>query len=224
MMYGMQHALALLAAAGGSPATPFLVGLGAALFAAILLARWRRIAAERRAAEGSGAESAPTLSTSRFWSLVEEAKVAAGPDPQHRPAALQRLLKELDPDDIARFDARYREVRSKGATDALRTAAHLIRGGADEVTFGLVRDWLISEGRDVYERARKDPDSIAALGAREVTSLEPYGYAAKRAYKARANAQLAGTERAEPHSTRAPEWDRAAAAAALPGLAQIYRG
>ena len=114
--------------ASGSSRVPFIIGIAALAFAAMMIAKMRRDRALRRSAEGSGAEPSRTMGATRFWSLVAEAKEAAGSDPQHRPAALQRLLKNLEADDIERFDARYREVREKSATAALRTAAHLIRG------------------------------------------------------------------------------------------------
>lgn len=162
------------------------------------------------------------MSSTTFWGLIEGAKAEAGPDPMHRTAALLRSLKALEPEEIAKFHSRYADERDDAATDGLRSAAHLMHGGCSEVAFLHFRDWVISEGENVFDAARKNADSLADLGKQELFVLEPFGYAAKRAYKSKAAKQLPGLGDEPAKTTRDPEWDEAAVRAALPRLAQLY--
>lgn len=172
---------------------------------------------------GSSADEAGRpMGRSSFWDEVEAAKNAAGDDAMDRPAQLLRSLKAMEADDIARFDSRYREERARADRAEVRAAAQLMRGGLGDVEFGHFVDWLISEGKAVFEGALSNPDSLADLGKRKVTSLEAFGYAAKRAYKSRANRPLPGTAETAQHSTDAPDFDVAAARAACPRLAELY--
>lgn len=215
--------LTLLQEGSGLPRSAYVIG-GVVLAVIVLLvvvdrrrkARLAAAEAERRAA----AEGPRPMSTGRFWELVASAREAAGPDPLHRPDHLQRALRALDPDEVAAFNAAYGKRKVDAYTEDLRMAAHLILGGADETAFSHFRDWLLSEGREVYEAALEDPNSLADCGTPEVRRLEPFAYAAKRAYKAAAARPMPGYAFVAEHSTRAAEWDEATARERFPRLAR----
>lgn len=181
---------------------------------------WRRARA-KRAREAAVLEGPRPMGGGDFWGLVETAKGKAGPDPLHRPAELTRALKSEDPNDIERFQSRYLEVRQAADTQGLRAAAHLVHGGCSDVEFVHFRDWLISEGEDVYEAAVADADSLADLGHRGLYSLEAFGYAAKRAYKSVAGRSFPVRGQDVAKTTRAPEWSESEARATLPRLSGV---
>lgn len=183
----------------------------------------RKKRAREAAAEALAAKEGPRpMGTGRFWSTVQGAKDGAGPDPLHRVDHLTRALREMDAADIAAFNSRYGERKADAHFEELQAAAHLMLGGCNETDFSHFRDWLISEGEATYAAALSDPDSLADLGRVEVLRLEAFGYAAKRAYKSKASAAMPGYAVVPDKTTRAPEWDEAAARARLPKLAAIY--
>ena len=62
-----------------------------------------------------------------------------------------------------RAHAQLRDARGWANRWDLWAAAHLALGGASDDSFLDFRNWLISHGRETYERASADPASIADL-------------------------------------------------------------
>ncbi len=183
----------------------------------------RKKRAAQAEAEARAAKEGPKpMGADRFWSIIDGAKGAAGPDPLHRSDHLTRTLRDMDAKEIAAFNSRYGERKADAHFEDMQTAAHLMLGGCNETDFSHFRDWLISEGQAAYEAAVKEPDSLAELGKIEVLRLESFGYAAKRAYKSKASAAMPGYAVVPDKTTRPPEWDAAAARTRLPKLAGLY--
>ncbi len=86
--------------------------------------------------------------------------------------------------DFARhFEARY----NRAYRWDLWGAAWLLLGGASDDAFDYFRCWLIGQGREVFEGALHDPDSLAELlddfDERVDGDGEELGYAADEAYE-----------------------------------------
>jgi hypothetical protein len=101
----------------------------------------------------------------RFWDVIGFAcKHEFGPDFQRAwRSALVAALMTLPPDEIARFD-RWFDDR----TDALYShdhwaAAYVINGGASDDGFYYFQCWLVGMGKQVYDAALADPDSLAEV-------------------------------------------------------------
>ena len=43
-------------------------------------------------------------------------------------------------------------------------AAYLMKGGCSDDAFDYFRGWLVAQGRRTWERALRDPDTLAELG------------------------------------------------------------
>jgi hypothetical protein len=99
----------------------------------------------------------------RFWDLIA---VACKHDVEEDftdewGLPLVEQLMTLPPEDIVRFDRWFYDK-----TDALDTydhwgAAYFINGGASDSVFYYFRCWLVGMGKQIYEAALKDPDSLA---------------------------------------------------------------
>lgn len=57
-----------------------------------------------------------------------------------------------------------------------------MNGGCSDDGFKYFRDWLISEGQEVYESAVAEPDSLVSFAKRDYFELEHYGYSALHAF------------------------------------------
>ncbi|MGO4426029.1 DUF4240 domain-containing protein [Streptomyces sp. MCAF7] len=135
------------------------------------------------------------MDTDRFWTVIESAR-AAGPDgkPGDKPfdEALVDLLAGLSKEDILEFQTRFDEIHDAVYRWDVWAAGYLIGGGCSDDSFIDFRAGLIALGREWYERAAADPDSLAghpavieavAGGVDEALFYEEVNYAASRAFE-----------------------------------------
>jgi hypothetical protein len=127
------------------------------------------------------------VDTDTFWSLVEDTRAEAAeaaPDSvvEEHVATLTAALEELSDDEVRGFDRQLRAARGRANRWDLWAAAYVALGGASDDSFLDFRNWLISHGRDVFERALADPDSVADLewdeDENDFGSAEEWSYAA----------------------------------------------
>lgn len=100
---------------------------------------------------------------SELWDLVETARDEAdNPDDADAVAErLTRLLAEAQPETIEGFDVALGGLIAESYRTDLWAAAYLINGGASDDAFDYFRGWLVAQGRDVYEAALAEPDTLA---------------------------------------------------------------
>ena len=99
-----------------------------------------------------------------FWGLVEDARGAVDDtvaDPDGVADALVKVLGGLEADQIAGFGAELARLQVESYRWGLWAAAYLINSGASEDGFDSFRGWLIAQGREVWEGALAEPDSLA---------------------------------------------------------------
>src|SRR5262249_18997583 len=101
----------------------------------------------------------------KFWQIIERA-AKADHDPDAHMEALRAELRELPLDEIISFEVAFRRYLNEAYTWNLWGAAYVIHRFGSDDGFEYFRRWLVTRGRDVYERAVADPDSLAQLDAR----------------------------------------------------------
>ncbi|MFD8381180.1 DUF4240 domain-containing protein [Streptomyces sp. NPDC059679] len=135
------------------------------------------------------------MDTDRFWTVIEAAR-SGGPDgkPGDKPfdEVLVDLLAALSKSDILEFQTRFDEIHDAVYRWDVWAAAYLIGGGCSDDSFIDFRAGLIALGREWYERAAADPDSLAehpvvieaaADGGYEALFNEDVNYVASRAFE-----------------------------------------
>jgi Protein of unknown function (DUF4240) len=126
-----------------------------------------------------------------FWRLIEATKAAITPGASDQPALLQKRLEALAPEEIQAFDRTFQRLRAEAYRWDLWAAAYIIEGGCSDDGFMDFRAGLIGLGRDVFYEALRDPSTLAKQPSRGVDfSQEELAYAASRAYRARAGAEM----------------------------------
>jgi hypothetical protein len=131
------------------------------------------------------------MDESRFWSLIDAARSRAGDSEGARPSLLRTALAALPAAEIQAFQRLYDVALAHANRWDLWGAAYLMNGGCSDDGFRYFRDWLISEGRDTWQRALADPDSLADFPVRNEFELEAFGYAAQEAYAEHSDKELA---------------------------------
>ncbi len=98
------------------------------------------------------------MDLSQFWCLIDSTRGQA-----ERADALTLGLGALPPEQIVRFRLLFDDVLQAANTVDLWGAAHQINGGCTDDGFVYFRERLIELGRDVFDAAVKDPDSLALI-------------------------------------------------------------
>jgi hypothetical protein len=106
-----------------------------------------------------------------FWSLIEGARSASGGDCDRQVDALAEALQGHPPPAILDFRNLLGELLDRTYRYDLWGAAYLINGGCSNDGFDYFLGWLIAQGRDVYQAALQDPDSLVSHPL--VASLDP---------------------------------------------------
>ena len=157
-----------------------------------------------------------------FWAIVDAARDAGHVDMDARVNALRKLLMPLPASEIQSFQNHYDKLLSQSYRWDLWGAAYVINGGCSDDGFRHFRDWLISEGRSVFEAALADPESLANLPDVESPENELYGYVAGEAFKRTTGGtpeRNVSTEAADPAGV---PWEEDAVYDLFPKLAARY--
>jgi hypothetical protein len=159
-----------------------LIAVGLVLLAAIVSLS---LVAQTRATEVSrGAPMSDDERIDWFWGIIERTR-SPGADQDQQMAALAAELSELPPAQIEAFGAIFDRLLVETYSWDMWGAAYVIMGGASDDGFEYFRVWLISRGREVFERARANPDELATLipaDFEEVPDFELLAYVASNAW------------------------------------------
>ncbi|MYT70653.1 DUF4240 domain-containing protein [Streptomyces sp. cg28] len=136
------------------------------------------------------------MDETEFWEIVDSTREAAEGDPEDHAELLVDRLLQSDPDAVLDFARHFESRYNRAYRWDLWGAAWVLLGGASDDSFDFFRCWLIGQGREVFEGALHDPDSLAELlhdFDDEVDGDgEELGYAADEAYE-----ELTGTVAAD---------------------------
>ncbi len=119
----------------------------------------------------------------RFWTFVESAREAAGDDVDDRVSGLELVLLNQHPDEVQEFQDKYDELLQRANRRDLWDAAWLMNGGCTDAGFHHFRDWLISEGEQVFEAALADSQSLAGVAAPGRYELAAFGEVAAEVFE-----------------------------------------
>jgi hypothetical protein len=163
----------------------------------------------------------------RFWTIVAK---ACGSNPRKAEewgARLRAALEKLPPDEIVEWNHIFDRLAARAFTVDLWGAAYTINGGASDDGFYYFRCWLIGMGREVYETAVADPDSLADVVVRGIDAEAGIFAAAHAAWMA-----VTGRPDTDPYparkeraTLRGEDWDfddEAQVRRRLPRLADLY--
>ncbi|MFE1443160.1 DUF4240 domain-containing protein [Streptomyces sp. NPDC058739] len=132
------------------------------------------------------------MDETEFWALIDTTREAAEGDPEDQADLLVERLTGLDPESVLDFARHFESRYNRAYRWDLWGAAWVLLDGASDDAFDFFRCWLIGQGRDVFEGALHDPDSLAGLLVEFDEEIdgdgEELGYAADEAYE-----QLTGT-------------------------------
>ncbi len=98
-----------------------------------------------------------------FWTLIADTRRVVDGEPSKHASVLGRRLERLSGPEILAFEELWRTFDARAYRWDLWAAAYLLNGGCDDQCFDDFRSYLIGLGREVFEAAVADPDSLASL-------------------------------------------------------------
>jgi Protein of unknown function (DUF4240) len=177
---------------------------------------------------GSSASPQPAKTQDAgFWGLIEDTRAAASNDTGRQSELLEERLSQLPPQQIVDFARLRHRLDERAYTWDLWGAAYVIEDGCSDDCFRDFRAYLISLGRGTYERALRDPDSLASVVEdAEEGDWENADNVAPDAYESATgedipvdDSDLSGDPRGEPWDDE----DQDALVARYPALAERFR-
>ena len=163
----------------------------------------------------------------RFWDIIAKACQSDMRQAEEWAGKLQAALMQFAPAEIIEWNHIFDRLAAQAYTVDLWGAAYIINGGASDDGFYYFRCWLIGMGRDVYEAAVANPDSLADVVEPGIDAEAEIYAAAHQAWmavtgKSYTDLYPARKERAE---LQGEDWnfdDREEVRRRLPRLASLY--
>lgn len=159
-----------------------------------------------------------------FWSIIDTARQNACEDTTPRISTLRQQLSALDLAAIQDFQRQYDLQIHRANRWDLWGAAYLMNGGCSDDGFRYFCHWLISEGRDIFERALELPDSLADLPRQEYFELESFAYVALEVFEIKGGGELERDFSIELAMPAGEEWSEEDLNSLHPRLAAMYVG
>ena len=100
------------------------------------------------------------MTLDEFWSVIRSSGTKGGGDDQKQREALLKELAGREEVEIIEFAKLFHALMVRAYRWELSSAVFLIEGGLGDDGFHDLRDYLVSRGRDVYERVLRDPESL----------------------------------------------------------------
>jgi len=104
------------------------------------------------------------MTSALFWNTIEQARKSAGSADEMPPWLIQHL-GGLEESSIVGFQAQLREAMDVSYDARLWLAAVVMMNGCGDDSFDYFRAWLIAQGREVFEVALNDPESLNSIAS-----------------------------------------------------------
>jgi hypothetical protein len=98
-----------------------------------------------------------------FWALIRQSYEDANGNLDVQVELLVEKLVDRTIEDILAYDSIFEDFMDQSNTATLWDAADIIGCGCGYDDFSDFRGWLIAHGREVYENAISDPESLVDL-------------------------------------------------------------
>jgi len=152
-----------------------------------------------------------------FCDVIDQAR-AGGKSCVESARDLGLILSKLPSTEIAAFARDQEDLMRDSYRWDLWGAAFVINGGCSDDGFDYFRAWLMLQGRDVWEAALRDPESLAGVSFQGDAECEDALYSAGKAYEQVAGASLPSIGDHRPDAPAGAAWQETDLEALYPKL------
>ena len=163
------------------------------------------------------------MTCENFWEIIEDVHRASAGDMEAKCELLRKKLRQLPSDEVRSFADWFSECNYRAYTWELWAAAYIIGGGCSDDSFWDFRSTLISMGRETFEAALADPQSLADRDYDANNSrYEGYQYVAGEIYREKNRGRP--LQRSQPHPARpsGQDWEESKVGMLYPKVAAKY--
>jgi hypothetical protein len=176
-------------------------------FAIRLLILWIKRLREDRLAKTIEKEKVTTkINLNDFWNIIDASRINSK-DINEQVGNLKNKLRELSETQIVEFDNRFIALKNKSYRWDLWGAIYLLRGGCSDDSFEYFREWLIGQGKDKFETAIKNPESIKAFVDLKNENWEGLGYCAQEVYREKTKKKYIPSDAQLKQNPTGEEWE-----------------
>ena len=129
----------------------------------------------------------------RYWRLIADSLASSGGEQDGQVSFLKDALIKLEPVDIVGFRLRTDKLLYDTYKSDMWCAGYIMNGGCSDDAFEYFRLWVISRGREVYENAKADQDTLASVHGGTVEDFydfESLWYLANTAFQSKTGKDL----------------------------------
>lgn len=152
-----------------------------------------------------------------FWDVIDQAR-RRGKSCAESARDLELILSKLPSTQIEAFARDQEDLMRDSYRWDLWGAAFVINGGCSDDGFDYFRGWLMLQGRDVWEAALRDPESLAGVSIQGDAECEDALYSAGKVYEQVAGASLPSTGDHRPDAPTGAAWQETDLEALYPKL------
>ena len=130
------------------------------------------------------APTALMMDEETFWELIQTSIEQSGGDQECQINILVLELERKKPAEIVGFRLRTDKLLYDTYNSKIWCAGYTMNGGCSDDGFKYFRLWIISKGRNVFEAAKIDPDSLVTQDEDEIEfyEFEAFWYVALTAF------------------------------------------
>jgi hypothetical protein len=164
------------------------------------------------------------MTLDQFWTIIEDVHRDSAGDMDAKCDLLGKALRQLPLEEIASFDQHFTEQYYRAYDWGLWAAAYIIGGGCSDDSFSDFRATLISMGRETFERALADPQSLADMDYdADNAHYEGFQYVTSQVYEElNGGKELPPRVRPRPKQPAGREWPENKVGSLYPKLAAKY--
>lgn len=124
------------------------------------------------------------LDEDQFWALVESS-LSNSKNQEEQGSILIKELQKLSAEEMIGFRLRTDKLLYDTYNSEMWCAAYIMNGGCSDDSFEYFRCWLISRGKDTYQKAKKNPDSLIdeVVTGQDYYDFESFWYVAIEAFE-----------------------------------------
>jgi hypothetical protein len=149
------------------------------------------------------------MTKDEFWQIIQRSLDGSGGDTSRQADWLIDELEKLSPEEIISFEHSIIDCLLESYSMDLYGAVYIIAGGCSDNGFEYFRYWLISRGREWFEKAVQNPDDLAdypqSLSDSEVL-FEEFINLAVKAYEKKTGQPFPHLE-TPPYEMKGEPWD-----------------
>jgi hypothetical protein len=146
----------------------------------------------------------------QFWEIVSTSRKRAKGKMAQQVEVLREMLRALSPEEIVEYKRKFYECMDEAYHWDLWGAAYIIGGGCSDDGFMDFRSWLISMGKDVFEAALKDVESLVDVVDSpdvEDTFFEEFLYVPGEVYEEKTGKEMPLIEREITSEPQGEPWE-----------------